>query len=264
VVKVLAPTRRLRERLPTPLWRWLRAGAIGYHAGYTQARRLRKRTMRIVWRRYHAHRFGESYATTIEHLPTRDQLPLLLNRRRLCGIGVEVGVQRGRYSELLLSHWQGRKLVSVDPWREDAPEAYVDRANVPQDVQEQLFAETRDRLQRFGCRSEIWRLASHEAAALIEDGSLDFVYLDGRHDYRSVLADLDDWWPKLRPGGIIAGHDYVDGSFPNGEFEVRRAVDEFFADRRLQVHSTDGRPAAVEIFPSWIVEVPEDQRVKAG
>ena len=101
-------------------------------------------------------------------------------------------------------------------------------------------------------------MTSLQAADLIDDASLDFVYIDGRHDYESVLADLESWWPKLRPGGIFAGHDYLNGRLPNGEFGVRRAVDEFFADRRLPVHSTDGRPAAVEIFPTWIVAAPKD------
>ena len=230
---------------------------IGYHAGYTHARRLRKRTMRLVWRHYYASRYGDTYATSVAHVPTRDQLPLLLNRRGLRGVAVEIGVQRGRYSEFLLSQWRGRRLISVDPWREDDPEAYVDRANVPQDMQERLLAEARTRLRRFGPRSEIWRLTSYEAAALIDEATLDFVYVDGRHDYKSVRADLENWWPKLRAGGIIAGHDYVDGSFPNGEFGVRQAVDEFFAAKGLPVHSTDGRPAAVENFPTWIVEVPD-------
>merc|ERR1712061_735008 len=41
------------------------------------------------------------------------------------------------------------------------------------------------------------------------DGSLDFVYLDARHDRQGVLEDLSAYWPKLRAGGVIAGHDYT-------------------------------------------------------
>ena len=171
-------------------------------------------------------------------------------------MGVEVGVKRGRYSEFLLRHWRGRVLVSVDPWREDDAGSYVDRANVRQAEHDRFFDETRQRLSRFGARSDIWRLTSIEAAARIEDGSLAFVYVDARHDRESVLEDLRAWYPKVRPGGIIAGHDYVDGTFSNGVFGVRSAVDSFFEGLGLAVHATKGGPRSVEIFPSWVVEVP--------
>ena len=88
---------------------------------------------------------------------------------------------------------------------------------------------------------------------------MDFVYIDARHDYESVLEDLDAWCPKMKPGGIIAGHDYVDGMFAQGDFGVKSAVDEFFGERGIPVHGTKG-PSPVELFPSWIVEVPSSDR----
>lgn len=172
------------------------------------------------------------------NLPTREQLPALLNLRGLTGVGVEVGVQRGLFSEHLLRRWQGMRLISVDPWRAFAEGEYQDIANVDQAEQDRRCVETRVRLGRFGERSVIWRTTSLEAAAAIDDHSLDFVYLDARHDYVSVLEDLEAWYPKLRVGGVIAGHDYVDGHFPEGDFGVRSAVDEFFAERGLRVHAT--------------------------
>ena len=54
----------------------------------------------------------------------------------------------------------------------------------------------------------------------------------------------------------MAGHDYVDGDLPQGEFYVKSAVDEFFGARGIPVHGTEG-PSVVEMFPSWIVEVPQ-------
>lgn len=148
-------------------------------------------------------------------------------------------------------------LVSVDPWLEAPSDEYIDRANVSQPEHEQFFAETKRRLARFGNRSDVRRLTSVEAAPAFDDATLDFVYIDARHDYESVREDLETWYSKVRPGGIIAGHDYVDGSFAAGEFGVKRAVDEFFGARGLAVHGTDGRPRAAEIYPSWIVAIPE-------
>ena len=177
----------------------------------------------------------------------RDQLPGLLNSRGLTGVGVEVGVQRGAYSETILAGSRLAELILVDPWREFAD--YQDIANVAQAAHDRILVEARTRLGRFGRRANFLRTTSLEAAEQTADGSLDFVYLDGRHDYESVIADLYAWCPKMRPGGIIAGHDYVDGNLPSGLFGVRSAVDEFFGERRLQVHDTyQDRP-----WSSWFV-----------
>jgi hypothetical protein len=48
-----------------------------------------------------------------------------------------------------------------------------------------------------------------EAADLIADGSLDYVYVDARHDFCGCLSDIELFWPKLRGGGVMAGHDYL-------------------------------------------------------
>ena len=61
------------------------------------------------------------------------------------------------------------------------------------------------------------------AAATYPDQSLDFVFLDADHDYESVKADIAAWLPKVKPGGILAGHDYMCG-WPG----VDRAVAEAF------------------------------------
>jgi Methyltransferase domain len=182
-------------------------------------------------------------------IPVRNQLADLLNRRGLCGTGVEVGVRIGIFSETILQRWRGRTLISVDPWLEAEPDEVQDRT---QAEHEQFYEETVARLGKYGERSVIWRATSTEAAARVEAGSLDFVYLDARHDYESVKEDLEHWFDKVRPGGILAGHDYVDGTWGELSFGVKSAVDEFFGARGLPVKTTyaQTRPA------SWLVEVP--------
>lgn len=66
-------------------------------------------------------------------------------------------------------------------------------------------------------------LPSLRAAALFPDGHFDLVFLDAAHDYESVRADIQAWWPKVKTSGVLAGHDY-----DQGWCGVRRAVDEFF------------------------------------
>ena len=189
---------------------------------------------------------------SLDWVPSRDDLPGLLNARGLLGTAVEIGVKQGLFSEHILAHWRGRHLISIDPWREDDADAYRDIANVPQAEHETFLAETTARLAPFGPRSSIWRTTSAEGATRLPDGSLDFVYIDARHDFDSVTEDCLIWVPKVRAGGIVAGHDYLDGDFSAGVFRVKSAVDQFFAARGIPVHHTlFDRPCL-----SWLAEIP--------
>jgi hypothetical protein len=246
-----AEARKGKQRRPKPPI-WKRKAVRGR---LRALRRRWKHTRRAV-RRVYNRRYRFTYRRTIRRIPARDELPALLNARGLNGRGAEIGVKLGVYSDELLSNWHGEELVSIDPWLSADPEEYVDRSNVSQEEFDRYYEQTGERLSRHGSRSTIWRMTSVEAAAKVPDHSFDFVYIDARHDYDSVKEDLEAWCAKVRPGGILAGHDYVDGDLPQGEFYVKSAVDEFFGERGIHVHPTEG-PSAVEMFPTWIVEAPE-------
>jgi hypothetical protein len=188
---------------------------------------------------------------TLGTVSRREDLPTVLNSLGLGGRGIEIGVKQGLFSEHLLRYWNCELLISVDPWQTDSAQNYLDIANVNQLQHESFFQETVQRLLPFGERSQIWRMTSLAANSRVADHSLDFAYIDARHDYASVLEDLTVWFGKVRPGGIIAGHDYLDGIRSEGDFGVKSAVDYFFAERGLQVHATlrDGP------WLSWIVQV---------
>jgi len=64
---------------------------------------------------------------------------------------------------------------------------------------------------------------SKELYKNFENESIDFLFLDGDHTYKGVLKDLQLWFPKVKIGGIAAGHDYDEDSCG-----VRQAVDQFF------------------------------------
>jgi predicted O-methyltransferase YrrM len=80
---------------------------------------------------------------------------------------------------------------------------------VDDNKQESLFQATKQRLAQHADITEFMRMYTTEAAKLVPDDSLDFIYVDARHDYCGVREDLREWWPKLRMGGILAGHDYL-------------------------------------------------------
>lgn len=178
------------------------------------------------------------------------QLPSLLNARGLSGLGVEVGVFEGAFSAFLLANWRGRKLISVDPWLAWGDE-YVDDCNQDQARMDRFQETARQRLAPFGDRSEIWRLTSREAAAQVHDASLDFVYIDAQHHEAAVTEDLNLWYPKLRSGGLFAGHDFLDGSFSYGVFGVKTAVTQFVEKHHLDLQATR-EPSS----PSWFLFKP--------
>lgn len=194
-----------------------------------------------------------TYQHSLAFVLRREEIPWILNARRLTGLGVEVGVQYGLFSEHLLRYWAGTRLYSVDPWAAQ-PASYVDIANVDADEQERRYQQTRARLAPFGPRSVIVRDYSVDAAATLPDACLDFVYLDGRHDRAGITEDLIAWWPKVRPGGLFAGHDFVpDGTYSAGVFGVQGAVLDFCAARGVRVHAT----LQDEPCYSWLVEKPQ-------
>lgn len=80
-------------------------------------------------------------------------------------------------------------------------------------------------IHTFGCQDMVSVIVaeSTKAAAMFADDSLDLAFLDDDHSYQFVRAGLQAWWPKIKVGGWLAGHDYTTG-WPG----VVKAVDEFF------------------------------------
>jgi hypothetical protein len=117
--------------------------------------------------------------------------------------GAEIGVWEGAYAKQLCEVNPGLELIAVDPWSVQAEyrEAKNDHARL-----QAAYATTRERLESFNCT--LLRMTSIEAAQRVADGSLDFVYIDGNHKREFVDADLMAWTRKVRPGGIVSGHDF--------------------------------------------------------
>ena len=178
-------------------------------------------------------------------ITNRESLPVLLNFMRLTDKGAEVGVAEGNFSELILKYSKLSTLYSIDPWKEFGNDAYDDVNNVPQEEQDRRYEFTKNRLEKYGDRSKLLRMTSCDAAALFDPQSFNFIYLDANHSYKECKIDLETWGPKLRVGGIFAGHDYVNGVFSQGTFEVKKAVDEFVEKYDQKLFRT------YEPWPAW-------------
>ena len=170
------------------------------------------------------------------HVLRRTDFPKLIDAKGY-KTGVEVGVSEGRFSNHLLYHSKLEVLFSVDRW--DA----VRRRHMGSPEHE---GRCRWRLSKFGGRSVIIKSDSIAAAAKFMDYSLDFVYIDAGHTYEDCWADMQAWWPKIRPGGCLAGHDWA----PRKGWGVPQAVEDFKAAHGLPMYFTrDDEPQTHE---SWM------------
>ena len=148
-------------------------------------------------------RTPEAKAFRVEHGRGRELLSRLPTDGPL--FGVEVGVNEGYLSHHLLANRLDLTLWMVDAWpRGDNLIAYGI-----------ALGKTDFALHR---RISV-RMDSVEAAAVVPDGTMDFVFVDAGHRYESVVADIQAWRPKLKADGLLCGHDIHMG-------DVRRAVDE--------------------------------------
>lgn len=130
---------------------------------------------------------------------------------------VEIGVHRGEFSMRFLRHLrhlrnstQGLpRYFLVDIWHYISVESSHSGKMAFGDGAQRLHLKSTFRnLARFWRQVSILQLTSREAAALFGDDVLGFVYIDARHDYCAVWEDLLLYWPKMTPGGVLAGDDY--------------------------------------------------------
>lgn len=156
-----------------------------------------------------------------------------LNERNLKGYGVEIGTHRGEFASQLLSKWEGF-LYCIDPWTRGYDNG--DPASEGDRVAD--YHTALDNLRRYRNRSQTLVLPSLKAAKLAYLNHLDFVYVDGCHQYADVRQDLNLWWPKLKTGGILAGHDIVCPVEPDGGWgkHIQPAVFEFAKEHGLDVY----------------------------
>jgi hypothetical protein len=202
----------------------------------------------------------------------RSELVKLFQSKYKIGKGVEVGTHEGGYAKDILSNWSG-KLFLVDVWFVQNEQEYKDISN--QENYKQIFSTCMDNIKSNEDRCYMLRSSSKNASELFNDESLDFVYIDANHKYDYVKEDIELWYPKVRKGGILSGHDYLkldwykDPNFDTnrkdkliwmdtlndlknyntfaGVFGVNPAVDEFCAKNNYSLNLTD------EWFGSWYI-----------
>lgn len=124
--------------------------------------------------------------------------------------GAEIGVEQGKFTKILFDANPGAHISAIDAWA--AYKGYRDHVS-----QEKLdgFKQATEELLN-GYNVEIIKGYSMDVVKNFEDESLDFVYIDGNHDFINVAQDIYHWHQKVKKGGIVSGHDYRRGSTAHG------------------------------------------------
>ncbi len=116
-------------------------------------------------------------------------------------VGAEIGVKEGEFSEVICR--AGLKLFGIDPYI--MYDDYIEPET--QELLNKAMEKTAERLKGFDF--VLIKKTSMGAVSDFRDESLDFVYIDGNHSFKFVTEDIFEWSKKVKPGGVIAGHDYV-------------------------------------------------------
>ena len=180
------------------------------------------------------------------------------------GKGAEIGTFKGEFAKEILQNWSGT-LYMVDVWR-PLGEEYLDSSNHA--AHSAAYSETINSISGYEDRGIMIRATSEKGSEIFVDNSLDFAYIDANHAYNFVVQDIKLWYPKVKSGGYLCGHDYIDLDWYNdpnftenkkdkhiwndkfyyGVFGVNPAVDEFCKEHGYDLTLTD------EWFGTWLIK----------
>lgn len=180
---------------------------------------------------------------------------LLGNGAVMVEIGTMAGLSTAIMAHLIRESKKDIDFYSVDP----LPDAYGDESLVMYGQEfdvtmYQLFNRNLKHLRLLKYVTQL-RMDSKDAAVLFEPASVDFVFIDGDHSTESVLLDIDSWKPKLKFGGIMAGHDY---DHPSVRTAVNKRFDKVVVDGTCWISSGDFFMNSANIITSTILPESDD------
>lgn len=188
-------------------------------------------SLRTVARR--TARRSERIQDAYEAMKNRARRPVLRELIPAGGVGAELGVHKGHLTPVLFEIARPSHLYAVDPWYKLEPRwewAAGDKSTV------NAFARVAKRLRKFLELGVLTLVVDDDRKFLegLEDGHLDWVYLDSSHDYGHTMEELALLVDKVSPGGMIVGDDWQEdpGHRHHG---VCKAVREFESNGRIRV-----------------------------
>ncbi|KKN67378.1 hypothetical protein LCGC14_0462420 [marine sediment metagenome] len=156
-------------------------------------------------------------------------------------VGIEIGVLDGWNALDMLENLPIKKLYLIDPYMAYTNyEEYNENQNKSQQVLEEKRNIAIKVLKKYEDKIKFIRRFSEVAINDFKDNSLDFVYIDGNHQYEYVKKDIELYFLKIKKGGILGGHDYyLCDESKKSNCGVVKAVRKIFPLNRISFMNTD-------------------------
>ena len=158
---------------------------------------------------------------SIDYMP-RPMIKYLAKLNRVGLVGAEVGVSYGANSVSIFETLNVKRLYAVDPYLPYLEKGVTNKVHLN-------FKETA--VNSLLGKPVTWLILPSVDAANKVDELLDFVYIDANHAYDFVKADIEAWYPYVKVGGVIGGHD-----FDWNEDGVIKAVTEFANSKNIHLN----------------------------
>ncbi|MBI5817469.1 MAG: class I SAM-dependent methyltransferase [Verrucomicrobia bacterium] len=165
--------------------------------------------------------------------------------------GAEVGVNLGQMAAQMFRAHRELHYTLIDRWGpvgRDTPCVRTDPKfyTRPDSDWDRFYARAMDATSFAADRRRVIRAPSADAARQVPDGRLDFVFIDADHSYEGCRDDIKAWLPKLKPGGLLSGHDFGRSAYPLEG--VKPAVCEAAASLGLLIEN--------DIDLTWFIRLP--------
>ena len=146
-------------------------------------------------------------------------------------IGIEIGTFAGESTEIFLKSNAFKTLYCIDPYIQGFDPNDESTSELLPFAEKRFDKKFKDNkiIKKIKCKSD-------DAINLFEDNSIDFIYIDGNHQYKFVKNDIINYFPKIKIGGIISGHDYETSEKTFHIRGVKKAVDEYFKSPPLKIY----------------------------
>jgi hypothetical protein len=167
-----------------------------------------------------------------------DVIPSIINNFNL-KIVAEVGVAFGGHLEKILSTTNIEEVYAIDPYIlfDSSTDSFsYQGVKYNQQDYDELFLFTKERLENINKKVTFFRDTSINASIKIKDDYLDIVFIDAEHTFEALKKDLEIWECKVKTGGIISGHDYNHGNFP----DVKKVIDAWVSEKNYELNIEKG------------------------
>tara|TARA_Y100001937_G_C6980720_1_gene267560 strand:+ start:33 stop:656 length:624 start_codon:yes stop_codon:yes gene_type:complete len=166
--------------------------------------------------------YSESYDHIVDLIPDDGKI-------------VEIGSFLGRSTHYLATSLMNANKENVKIYCVDTFEGSPEHVNLK--LPNNFFSIFKENLKFFIGREMVipyqGRSDSEDILSKFEDGSIDYIMIDGAHEHEPVLDDIENWWPKLKPDGIMLGDDF-------GLESVSEAVRQMMTKLKTEGFSVNG------------------------